>query len=444
MRELLVLAGLAGVLHAARSFVPEGGEPPEVASVALSTGFLLLTAFVVGRIFALVRLPRIVAYLITGMVLGPSLLGVVPVAMLERLDLVKGVAICLIAFTAGGELKLRQMRPLLRTIGSLTGVAVLGTGVLLTAALILMRPWLPFLGSFAPLPLVAFSAMVAVALVAQSPAVVMALLDETRSEGPLSRTSLGAVVLADLAVVVLFGVLSALAQATAGRETTPALTAMGIAWELFGSFGVGVGLGVLIALYLGTVREGTALFVLLLCVVAAEVGIQLALDPLLIMLAAGLYVENVARTDAEPLITDIQAGSLPVYVLFFAVAGAGMHLGALAEMWPAAVALVALRAVGFWAGSAVATRGADPMVRRWAWAGLLPQAGLALALALIVERAFGAVGQAASALILSVIAINETIMPVVFRQALAAAGEVGARTEPAEDTGAGASTSAAS
>ena len=80
-------------------------------------------------------------------------------------------------------------------------------------------------------------------------------------------------------------------------------------------------------------------------------------------------------------------------------------------------------------GARLAPRGADPHVRRWAFAGLLPQAGLALALAMIIKRTLPIAADEAATLVLSVIAINELTMPLLVKHALASAGETNKRPE---------------
>jgi Kef-type K+ transport system membrane component KefB len=378
-------------------------------------------------------LPKIVAYLITGVIVGLDVLDLVSAATVADLGLVNGVAVCLIALTAGCELNFARFRPLFGVIRSLTIFAVLGSVVALTLLLFAMTPMLDFLAPW-PLPArIAICAMLGITLSAQSPAVVMALLSETRADGPLARTMLGTVVVADLVVIVLFGVASAIGQATMGGPVDAGGTVAAIAWELFGSIAVGAIVGGLLALALRLLPRGLALFVLLVCVVVAEVGRRVHLDPLIVMLSAGLVVGNATENGASVLLHEIERASLPVYLLFFAVAGASMHIELLAVLWLPAAILVAGRAASFWLGARIATARTDaaPAVRRWAFAGLLPQAGLALALALLVGRALGETGEAASALVLSVIAINELVMPIVVRRALESAGETSAEPHAA-------------
>jgi len=275
--------------------------------------------------------------------------------------------------------------------------------------------------------------MLGVVLSAQSPAVVMAMLSETRSDGPVSRTMLGTVVIADLVVIVLFSGASAVVRSLMTGEGDAAGTARAIAWELFGSMGSGILVGILLAYYLRKVHRDASLFVVLLCIIVAEITTRVSLDPLIVMLTAGLVIANFAEPDASSLVHDLQVASLPLYLVFFAVAGTTLHLELLFEFGAIAAILVALRALGFGLGGAIATRQTrSPVeIRRWAWTGLLPQAGLALALALVVQHSFGDWGKGASALLLGVIAMNELLMPIVLRNALLRSGETMVRSSVA-------------
>jgi len=431
MKNLLCLAGLALLLSAARSLLPEGADAYGVAQTELAFGFVLLSAFLVSEVLALVGLPKLVGYILAGIAAGPHALNLLPSKMTAELDLVSGVAICLIALSAGGELSARKIRPLLNTISALTLWGVIGTTLVLTAALYVLSPWLPFLQDLNTNGRLAFSATMGVALAAQSPAVVMGLLSETRAEGVYSRTILGTVVMADLLVILMFGAASAVARSALGGESSVQQTALGVAWQLFGSMGAGTILGLLLTVYLRKIRDGALVFVTLICIVVAELAVPVHLDPLIVMLASGLVMANLADREASDLVRDLETVALPVYILFFATAGATLRLDVLAEVAPIVVVLVGLRGASFGLFSRIATHvtRAPAHVRRWGWAGMLPQAGLALALALLVQNEFGPEGAEASALLLGVIAVNELVMPILLRAALLRSGEAGMHAE---------------
>jgi Kef-type K+ transport system membrane component KefB len=418
--KLILIPVLAVLMQSVRDLLP-AAAPGTTTGTTVAFGFLMLEAFLVGQVFARLRLPRLTGYLVCGILVGPSALGLVSGAMVDALSPIKGVAVCLIALTAGGELNLRRLRPLLGPIASATGWTLALTGLLATIAILAMRPWLPFLSALGPLEAVFASAVLGVVMASMSPAVVMALLNETEATGPYSRTILGVVVATDIVVVVLFALISSLAKAYlgAGAYTGGAVLAVGV--EVFASLAAGAGVGALLAIYLRRVVSGRALFVLLLCVLISEVGGRLGLDPLITCLAAGLFIENVTELEASALVHDIEAASLPVFVVFFSVAGASLRLDVLGEVWLPAVLLVGIRAFGMWAGSHQAFQRPelDPHIQRWGFVGFLPQAGLSLGLAMLLPRVLPGIGDAAAALVIGVVGINELIMPPLLRWVLA-------------------------
>lgn len=427
----IVVVILFGLMQALRSF--GSGAPATSNGTSVAFGYLLLTGYFVGRMFAGIKLPRLTGYIITGIVVGPAALGLVTERMVDSLKVVNGMAVALIALTAGVELELRAMRPLFRTIRWITLVGIMGTAVLLTLAVIAVRPWLPFLAGMGTTETIAVAAVLAVVMVAQSPAVVVALKNEMRADGPVSRTVLGVVVIADLVVILLFAIASSTAKAILGGGSDVWATISSLAWELPGSLLIGAVLGYLLSIYLEKVRGGAALFLLTVTFIIAEVGQRLHFDPLLVALAAGMLIRN-ATPSGDVVHRTIEESSLPVYVLFFAVAGTTLHLDVLTVVGLPAAVFVLVRGVGLFAGSRLGARvaGASLDVQRYAGFGLLPQAGLALALSMLFAKTFPEFGSEAGALTLSVVAINEVLAPVAYRMALVRSGEAG-RAEVASE-----------
>ena len=423
-RILLVLA-VGALMQAVQTIDVDRTAGGHAASLVLGVGFVLVCAWFVGRLASSIGLPKLTGYLATGIVAGPAVLAYLDTQTVSDLGLVNGMAISLIALTAGSEMDFRSMRPLLRSIGWISIVGVIATALVLAAAVFLLRGQIQFLREMPLQTALIVSLVLGVVVVAQSPAVVVAIRAETGADGPVARTALGVVVLADLLVIVLFAITSSMATASLAGTFDAGLAAQRLAWELFGSLAIGAVLGGIIAAWQRFVGvRGLDLFVLATCFVSAEVGRRLHLDPLLLMLAAGLVVENVARR-GEELRHAFADASLPVYILFFTVAGASIHLEALPVVAIPAGVLVVTRGVGLLVGSNVGARiaGAPPAVQTYAGFGLLPQAGLAIALSLLFSRTFPEFGEEASALTLSIVAINELVAPAVFRAALLRSGE---------------------
>lgn len=422
MNFLIVLA-LVGLMHAARTFDSGGSH-----ATTLAFGFVLLAAFFTGRIFANLRLPKLTGYIATGILVGPAVLGLLSPEMVHDLEIVDGVAIAMIALTAGNELDLRAFRPLLRSIQWITLWAVVGTALLLGVAVFAMQGLLPFLSELSLVPALAVAVVMGVVMSAQSPAVVVALRDEVEADGPMSRTVLGVVVIADLVVILLFAATSSLAQSVVGSPGELSDTLSLLTWEILGSLTSGVLVGSIIAAYLRFVGRNAALFVVAVCFVVAEVGSRIHFDPLLVALAAGVLIRNTTR-QGDLLHSQIEMASLPVYVVFFAVAGAHIDLRLLASVALPATAIVVVRGIGLVFGSRIGAHFArsPETVRRWAGFGLLPQAGLALALAALFVKTFPGFGAEARALVLGVVALNELVAPAIYRWALVRSGEAGQR-----------------
>ena len=110
---VLLLLILAGLMHATRSFTASGA--PGAAGTSLGFGYLMLSAYLGGRITSELGLPKLTGYLLVGLVAGPSALALLSLPMVQSLTLVNGMAVSLIALTAGAELDLRAMRPLMPT-----------------------------------------------------------------------------------------------------------------------------------------------------------------------------------------------------------------------------------------------------------------------------------------------------------------------------------------
>jgi Kef-type K+ transport system membrane component KefB len=401
----------------------DAADGPRTTTVAL--GFLLIGAFIGGRMVTKIRLPRITGYLLVGLVLGPYVTRLLTPAMLHGAQAVEGIAVALIALTAGGEIRIDWVR---LQIGRLTAITFSELGVVavgITSVVMLLRPWLPFMADEDLLSSFVIAFVFGAVAVANSPTVTIAVIAENRAEGPLSRTVLGVTVLKDVCVIVLFAVAITVARDALGEGGGEAI-GLTLAREIGGSIAVGVAFGVGIAAYLRYVDKDTRVFVLAVCFAIWQVAVTFHLEALLVALTAGFWVENFSRAKGEALIKAIERLSLPVYALFFATAGAKVDLHALATLWPFALVLSLARAACVWSGTALGARlsNAEPAVRRYGWLGFISQAGVTLALSAIVARTFPTWGTEVQALIIAMIAIHELVGPIGFAFALRRAGEV--------------------
>jgi Kef-type K+ transport system membrane component KefB len=150
-------------------------------------------------------------------------------------------------------------------------------------------------------------------------------------------------------------------------------------------------------------------------------------ETLLALLVMGFVTENLSRPDdGAALRHTVERSAAPVFVVFFALAGAGIALPEVAENWPLVLPIVAVRAAAVWGGSWLGARWAraEPVERRYVWMGLISQAGVAIGLASVVGNTYPGPGTQLQAIFLATLAVNQIAGPVLFRQALARAGEL--------------------
>ena len=427
MIPLLILFAVGGLMQAARTFSTDTA----LGGTELAFGYMLLAAYFTARVISQFSLPKLTGYLIAGVISGPFVLELVSGDMATSLKIVNGAATCILGLSAGAELDLKAMKPLMRTIRASTFYAVIGAMFVLSGVVFALRPLIPLFDGMPLAHALAISALIGVALAAQSPAVVMALLSETKADGPLSKISLGSVVVGDLVVILFYSIVAAVTGAVVGGSIDVLETALGVGWELLGSIVFGVAIGMLIGQFLRSVKNGASLFALMVCVVVAEIGSRVHLDPLVVMLAAGIWLRNFSRADASALLHGFESAELPVFLVFFALAGTKLNLG---QLWATIVPVLLLAiARGGWLffGNriACARTQASPAVAKFGWLGLLPQAGLSLALITVITSKFPGWGPPAGVLLLSVVGVNQIIAPVLFRIALIRSGEAGKKRE---------------
>lgn len=426
--RFLTIAVIVAFYGMVRGFNPGGHAEGHASTLAMALGFLLITAFLSGQLAKLLNLPRITGYLACGLIIGPEVLGLLTSDEVAAFGLINGLAVGVIAFIAGGELRPSMLRERGRTILIMMSLEIVAVFVAVAAALMALRSWVPFLaGTDLVVSLVLVALFAAIATI-HSPAVTIALLNEQQPKGPVTSTTLGIVVAADVVVVLLATATLALAKAVVGGGggVTSGFVG-GLAWELIGAIAVGGVLGALVDLYLRLVGARYELFALGLAFFGGVIADVLHVEYMLFMLSAGFFVENVSPTDGEPLLTAFEKVSVPAYALFFSLAGAAIHVDELAGLWPIALAVVGARALGLWSGCRLGARlaAAEPEVARYTWLGLISQAGVALGLVTVVSQALPEVGGGMLTLFLAMIAIHEIVGPIAFRHALVSSGETG-------------------
>lgn len=429
------LSALLVVLLAALFVRLIGGEF-EARSTAFAFGFALIAAALAGVLVERLQLPKVTGYLLFGMACGPYLANIISRPMARELQLVNGLAVVLIAFIAGLEINLARLRPRLLGMMRVGGINILLTNLGFFCIFWIAWPWLPILPDAAGAVRASLAMLAAIVVSCSSPSVAMAVIAETRSSGPLSELVVAVVILADLALMLLFTLAMQGVRAAFGADAAGEVALLArLSWQLFGSFAFGAALGAVFALYLRFVGREVAIALVALCAVISQSGGHLHFEPILAGLAAGLVVENVAPPDGDALKRGVEQSALPILIVFFVAAGASLQLDALAHIGAiaalVAIARMALMRAGTRLGAHVS--GIEPPIDGLIWMGLVAQAGVTLGLVTLVADEFPDWGARLQTLVVALIALHQLAGPVLFRSALVRAGETGRAGAPATD-----------
>ena len=457
-KGLIVLLLLLMVLGA---FEFQGVPDGEFATVLMAVGFVVLASYTIGELAEVARLPHITGYLVAGLLLGGSFAhtladfesirpwlrppfqeGLLSETVLEQLGLMDTLALALICLTAGGELKLESLRKglvrILAILSAQTVMILLGITLLFIA---ISQPWSPL--PFEPVSGLTLQQSVALGLVlasvglATAPAATIAVMNSVGAKGPMTDNVLPVVVMKDVIVVIAFSATSAVAVGMMGADAGGSFTSALLI--IAASIGLGVAVGCGIHLYLRYVNAELLLFIVGMIFATAELATAMThlIDPLghpelaLVFIAAGFTISNVPLSkEGDHLIHEVERLSLPVYVVFFTMAGAKLHIADLLASGLFAVMLVATRIAMLWIGVRIGSLvpGTDEATRKYGWMGFISQAGLALTLAGSIKSTFGeGVGEGLFSLILAGVALNEIIGPVALQFGLGFAGETAAQ-----------------
>ncbi|HEX3344697.1 MAG TPA: cation:proton antiporter, partial [Polyangiaceae bacterium] len=425
----LLLAGFGGLMFFVTRAVPDvHGGLWTIAAI----GFLLLAGTLTSELLGPLGLPHLTGYLIAGIASGPYLLRLVDEHTVKNLSPVNTLALSLIALTGGAELDLAAMKRSKRSLAWATLVQCVLVLVAVTAVFLATRSFVPFARGLPLGQLLGVALLWGALAVTRSPSATLGILSQTRASGPLATFTLAFVMTSDVVVVVLMAAVFACVRPLldpSGAFSFDSFVILG--HNLFGSIALGTTLGLIIAAYLRLVNRQMLVVLLVLGFGASTILDYLQFDSLLTFMVAGFIVRNMS-SQGHKLVKYIEQTGTVVYVVFFATAGADLDVPLLRQLWPVALLLAGSRALITYAGSRVAGRLADdpPLLRRWAWSGLVSQAGLALGLSVLVAREFPGIGTGFRALAIATVAVNELAGPILFKLALDRSGETSAIRAP--------------
>ncbi|GAB1262535.1 cation:proton antiporter [Aurantivibrio plasticivorans] len=384
-------------------------ESPYLATVFISLGSLLIAGLAAQWIGKKTAIPRVTLLITLGIAVGPSGFDLVSDLAQETFPWISHIALAMVGFLLGGKLHLRWLKA--------QGAAVISASIWVTVA-----TWLAVSLAVAlifnnwPLAL-----LLGAAATATDPAATRDVIEESNQSTPFTEKLLGIVALDDVWGLLIFSLSAALAVFLLDAHLTVALTSL---WELGGAILLGIAIGLPIGWLTGRSSEGEPLLIEALGAVVLCAGLAqwLEVSYLLACITMGMTITNTAKHHNRPFHA-IHQIEWPFMMLFFILAGASLDFSHLATTGWLGVTYVISRILGRLMGGWICCRSASsrPSSLQGILLGsaLLPQAGVAIGIALIASQAFP---QFAEALLTTAIAgtvVFELLGPPITRLCIA-------------------------
>ncbi|MFH1371948.1 MAG: cation:proton antiporter [Planctomycetota bacterium] len=392
----------------------------------LLIGVAIFTGTIAAKIFQRLRIPQVVGYVAIGLVLGP-VLKIIPVGAVEALEPFNVLALGIIGFLVGGELK----REIFVKFGRQVPIVLLFEGVtafLLVGLLSFLAMWYFTNWETALAVGVVFGAICS----ATDPASTIAVLWEYKARGPLTSMLTAIVTLDDALALLLYAVSVSIAGVVTGHENVGLMFSLGVAlYEVFGAVIVGVvagiGLGWLVRRVENTEKMLHLTVGSVLLVIGTAVGLKV--DVILACMVFGVVLVNIKSKKVGMSFDVMHRFFTPMYVLFFVLVGARLNVSYMnAEIAWLVAAYVLGSIIGKTSGAYLGGRVSHAVkgIRRYLGFCLYPQGGIAVGLLIMASTRFGS--DISSVMLLVVIIgafILQIIGPIGVKFGAGKAGELG-------------------
>jgi Kef-type K+ transport system membrane component KefB len=360
----------------------------------------MLLGLLGGKLARKIGLPKVTGYIVTGMLIGPSVFSLISFETVKSLSLVNDIALGLILFAIGGAFEIHHIRTIGRkvwwlTLGQALGVMVFVTGLLYAVGMDLYPALL--IGTIG---------------IATAPAATLLVVREFQAKGDFT--------VCILAFELVFGI----GQLQGDSGFFVAL--LGPLYEIGGSLLVGSLLGYLIAKWEQHVEDQAEMLMIILAGVLLVTGLSrtLGLQPLFAALIMGAVTTNLSLMH-RLVYAELRGVEQPIYIAFFVIAGASLHLEFLPALGLAGFVYLVARVLGKVVGTYFISRWKQysANVGNYLGIGMVVQAGVAIGLVEIISEANPGLGDIVTPLILATVLIYETFGPPMIKYVLIKVGD---------------------
>ncbi len=396
----------------------------EYGTILLILGISYLAALFISRLIGKLHIPKVTGYLLTGLLLGPSFSRLTGITLftseiLSNLRILSDIALVLILVVIGSQFKGEYLSRWRSRIFIHSGIETTTTLLFVSVSFFIYA--LITTKSFVQSnqDIFSFALFTGIIAVATAPAVTLLVVREYESEGAVTDIVLALVGLSNLIAIFIFDISVVLLLPIQNPHT--------FLLKILISPLLGIAIGFIISFWAQILESRTEWLLLLLGGVISSLALArtFQLDILLCSFAMGMAIAN-AAPKSKQLFNAIKGVDYPLYVIFFVIAGANLHLDALVHVGLFGIIYIIMRASGKIIGNYLGARFApfDRTVCRCIGMSMLAHGGVAIGLANTMVNIWPEIGNKIQTIILGSVVVFELIGPIAVRQGLVRAGEV--------------------
>lgn len=408
---------------------------------------IVLAAQKIGFWFGKIKLPYISGFLITGIIAGPFVLQLVQSDEVHSFLPLNELALAFIAFAAGAELELHIIRGFLKSIVSIITGQVVVVFTMGLIAFLSIQKFVPFMADLPAGQVIAIALLGATIMLARSPSSALAIIKEMRARGPFTQKILGATILKDAIVILIFAATVSISAVLVEGVAFNAGILLFVVFEILLDLILGIAIGGLLRIASAQSNHYLKMGLILLIgygVFALSTilndfhifNLAIFSEPLLICMTAGFVVSNYTKLGPDFQHT-LEEMSPAIFVLFFTLVGIELELDVIGEAWVIILFLFTVRFIGVFVGSYAGAKAArDPGPGNLILGlGFITQAGVSIGLAKEIGVEFHEWGPELATLLIGVVVLNDIVGPPLFKWAINHVGESHTRAAKPEFDG---------
>ncbi|WP_077369064.1 cation:proton antiporter [Anaerosalibacter sp. Marseille-P3206] len=382
-------------------------------------GIILFTGMIMAKILSKFKLPNVTGYLIAGLIIGPSVLGIIPQESSDKLSIISEAALSFIAYSIGSEFNIQNLKRLGKGIITITVFEALTAVALVDLVMIfVLKQSIPF------------SLVLGAIAAATAPAATLMVIRQYKAKGPLVNTLLPVVAIDDAVGIIAFGISTTIAKALVSN--TESISIVKIIFipllEIFFALLIGFIMGILLTYLCKKAKGEDGLLSLVIATLFATAGIAISLElsSLLACMMVGATLTNLDPNNKKAF-TTVERFTPPVLISFFTIAGVQLNLSILKEVGLIGIVYVIVRVVGKMLGAFLGSKIANfpKTVQKYLGFTLIPQAGVAIGLSMVAQNTLPSpYGAQARTIVLAGTVIYELVGPMITKIALIKAGEI--------------------